>query len=148
MHYEILETKKRVQEEEEAARLKAGPKNPPFVYNEQDFPSILQDLGSRYRSHDEDRKKRRKQEEDGKYMWITSKGKHCSLCVKKKKMKRKENEENINLSLHWAIFVFIFPIIYFYIILLNYYKFFLSFNNPFLFLLSHCYSCINILSFL
>lgn len=80
MHYEILETRKRVQEEEEAARLKSGPKNPPFVYNEQDFPSILQDLGSRYRNHDEDRKKRRKQEEDGKYMWITSKGKH-SLSV-------------------------------------------------------------------
>ncbi|XP_076240982.1 PAN2-PAN3 deadenylation complex catalytic subunit PAN2 isoform X3 [Calliopsis andreniformis] len=73
IHYEILETRKRQQEEEEAARLKSGPKCPPFVYNEQDFPAILQDIGSRYRSHDEERKKRRKQEEDGKYMWITSK---------------------------------------------------------------------------
>ncbi|XP_043674090.1 PAN2-PAN3 deadenylation complex catalytic subunit PAN2 isoform X2 [Vespula pensylvanica] len=73
IHYEILETRKRQQEEEEAARLKSGPKCAPFVYNEQDFPSILQDLGSRYKSHDKERKKRRKQEEDGKYMWITSK---------------------------------------------------------------------------
>ncbi|XP_033221398.1 PAN2-PAN3 deadenylation complex catalytic subunit PAN2 isoform X2 [Belonocnema kinseyi] len=73
MHYEILETRKRQQEEEEAARLKMGPKHPAFVYDEQDFPSILQDLGSRYRNNEEDRKKRRSQEEDGKYMWITSK---------------------------------------------------------------------------
>lgn len=78
MHYEILETRKRQREKEEAAQLKSGPKNPPFVYNEQDFPSILQDLGSRCRNHEEERKKRRKQEEDGKYMWITSKGKHNS----------------------------------------------------------------------
>ncbi|XP_015605177.1 PAN2-PAN3 deadenylation complex catalytic subunit PAN2 isoform X3 [Cephus cinctus] len=63
MHYEVLETRKR-QQEEEAMRLKTDPKNPPFVYNEQDFPSILQDLGSRYRIHDEERKKRRKQEDD------------------------------------------------------------------------------------
>lgn len=80
MHYEILATRKRQQEEEEAARLKSSSKYPPFVYNEQDFPSILEDLGSRYRSHDDERKKKRKQEEDGKYMWITSKGKHNS-CV-------------------------------------------------------------------
>lgn len=80
IHYEILETRKRQQEEEEAARLKSGSKYPPFVYNEQDFPSILEDLGSRYRSHDDERKRKRKQEEDGKYMWITSKGKH-NLCV-------------------------------------------------------------------
>ena len=80
IHYEVLETRKRQKEEEEAARLKSGPKCPPFVYNEQDFPSILQDIGSRYRSHAEERKKRRKQEGDGKYMWITSKGKH-NLCV-------------------------------------------------------------------
>lgn len=80
IHYEVLETRKRQKEEEEAARLKSGPKCPPFVYNEQDFPSILQDIGSRYRSHAEERKKRRKQEGDGKYMWITSKGKHNS-CV-------------------------------------------------------------------
>lgn len=66
----------RQQDEENAARLKLGPKCPQFVYNEQDFPSILQDLGSRYKSHDLEKKKRRKQEEDGKYMWITSKGKH------------------------------------------------------------------------
>ncbi|XP_043271434.1 PAN2-PAN3 deadenylation complex catalytic subunit PAN2 isoform X2 [Venturia canescens] len=64
MHYEILETKKRQQEEEEAARLKLGPKCPQFVYNEQDFPSILQDLGSRYKNHDIEKKKRRRQEED------------------------------------------------------------------------------------
>ena len=80
MHYDILETRKRQQEEEEAARLKMGPKHPAFVYVEQDFPSILQDLGSRYRKNEEDRRKRRNQEEDGKYMWITSKGKHNS-CV-------------------------------------------------------------------
>ncbi|XP_060823374.1 PAN2-PAN3 deadenylation complex catalytic subunit PAN2 isoform X2 [Bombus pascuorum] len=66
IHYEVLETKKRQLEEEEAARLKSGPKCPPFVYNEQDFPSILQDIGSRYRSHAEERKKRKKQEEDDK----------------------------------------------------------------------------------
>ncbi|EFN73985.1 PAB-dependent poly(A)-specific ribonuclease subunit 2 [Camponotus floridanus] len=66
IHYEILETRKRQQEEEEAARLKTGSKYPPFVYNEQDFPSILEDLGSRYRSHDDERKKKRKQEEDDK----------------------------------------------------------------------------------
>lgn len=78
IHYEILETRKRQQKEEEAARLKSSSQCPPFVYNEQDFPSILQDIGSRYRSHDEERKKRRKKEGDGKYMWITSKGKHNS----------------------------------------------------------------------
>ncbi|XP_071868052.1 PAN2-PAN3 deadenylation complex catalytic subunit PAN2 isoform X2 [Bombus fervidus] len=66
IHYEVLETKKRQLEEEEAARLKSGPKCPPFVYNEQDFPSILQDIGSRYRSHAEERKKRKKQEGDDK----------------------------------------------------------------------------------
>ncbi|XP_046740616.1 PAN2-PAN3 deadenylation complex catalytic subunit PAN2 isoform X1 [Diprion similis] len=93
MHYEILETRKRVQEEEEAARLKAGPKNPPFVYNEQDFPSILQDLGSRYRSHDEDRKKRRKQEEDGKYMWITSKDTtNCRKPTEETEIRNEETE--------------------------------------------------------
>lgn len=80
MHYEILETKKRQHEEEEVARLKLGPKCPQFVYNEQDFPSILQDLDSRYKNHDIEKKKRRRQEEDGKYMWITSKGKH-NFCV-------------------------------------------------------------------
>ncbi|KAK0175032.1 hypothetical protein PV327_008817 [Microctonus hyperodae] len=64
IHYEILETRKRQQEEEQAARTKSGPKHAPFVYNEQDFPSILQDFGSRYKNHDSDKKKRRKQEED------------------------------------------------------------------------------------
>ena len=78
MHYEILETRKRQQEEEESVRRKLGPRHPAFVYNENDFPSILQDLGSRYRINDEERKKWRKQDEDGKYMWITSKGKHNS----------------------------------------------------------------------
>jgi len=87
-----LETRKRQQKEEEAARLKSGSKYPPFVYNEQDFPSILEDLGSRYRSHDDERKKKRKQEEDGKYMWITSKGKH-------------------NLCVTFALFVFIFQFV-------------------------------------
>lgn len=76
MHYDLLETRKRQQEEEEVARQKAGQNQKPFVYNEQDFPSIL--LGSRYKVQEEERKKRRKQEEDGKYMWITSKGKHNS----------------------------------------------------------------------
>lgn len=80
MHYEILETRKRQQEEEEAARSKSGTIHAPFVYNEQDFPSILQDLGSRYKTNDVDKKKRRKQEEDGKYLWIAAKGKHNS-CV-------------------------------------------------------------------
>ncbi|XP_020281533.1 PAB-dependent poly(A)-specific ribonuclease subunit PAN2 isoform X2 [Pseudomyrmex gracilis] len=65
IHYEILETRKRQQEEEEA-RLRSGCRYPPFVYNEQDFPSILEDLGSRYRHHEEERKKKRKQEEDDK----------------------------------------------------------------------------------
>lgn len=76
IHYEILETRKRQLEEEEAARSKSGPQHPPFVYNEQDFPSILQDLGSRYKTHDLDKKKKKKQDEDGKYMWIAAKGKH------------------------------------------------------------------------
>lgn len=76
MHYEILETKKRQQEEEDAARLKAGQRSAPFIYNEEDFPSIIKDLGSRYKSNDDEKKKRRKQEEEGKYMWISSKGKH------------------------------------------------------------------------
>ncbi|XP_011300484.1 PAB-dependent poly(A)-specific ribonuclease subunit PAN2 isoform X2 [Fopius arisanus] len=66
LHYEIWETRKRQLEEEEAARSRSGPKYPPFVYNEQDFPSILQDLGSRYKSHDLDKKKRKKHEEDEK----------------------------------------------------------------------------------
>ncbi|XP_008545604.1 PAN2-PAN3 deadenylation complex catalytic subunit PAN2 isoform X1 [Microplitis demolitor] len=73
MHYEIFDTRKRQLEEEEAARLKSGTKFAPFVYNEQDFPSILQDLGSRYKTADSDKKKKRKQEEDGKYMWIAAK---------------------------------------------------------------------------
>lgn len=59
-------------------RLKMEPKHNAFVYNEHDFPSILQDLGSRYINNEDDRRRRRKQEEDGKYMWITSKGKHNS----------------------------------------------------------------------
>ncbi|XP_074108879.1 PAN2-PAN3 deadenylation complex catalytic subunit PAN2 isoform X1 [Cotesia typhae] len=73
MHYEIYDTRKRQQEEEEAARLKSGTKYAPFVYNEQDFPSILQDLGSRYKTTESDKKKKRKQDEDGKYMWIAAK---------------------------------------------------------------------------
>ncbi|XP_078033618.1 PAN2-PAN3 deadenylation complex catalytic subunit PAN2 isoform X1 [Augochlora pura] len=92
IHYEILETKKRQQEEEEAARLKSGPKHPPFVYNEQDFPSILQDIGSRYRSHDEERKKRRKQEEDGKYMWITPKDKNDTKSIEENEVRDEETE--------------------------------------------------------
>ncbi|XP_034945248.1 PAN2-PAN3 deadenylation complex catalytic subunit PAN2 isoform X2 [Chelonus insularis] len=64
MHYEIWETKKRQQEEKEAARLKSELKSVPFVYNEQDFPSILQDLGSRYKNHDSEKKKKRRKEED------------------------------------------------------------------------------------
>ncbi|XP_051153059.1 PAN2-PAN3 deadenylation complex catalytic subunit PAN2 isoform X2 [Leptopilina boulardi] len=65
MHYELLETKKRQQEkEEETMRLKMEPKHNAFVYNEHDFPSILQDLGSRYINNEEDRRRRRKQDED------------------------------------------------------------------------------------
>ncbi|XP_033339230.2 PAN2-PAN3 deadenylation complex catalytic subunit PAN2 isoform X1 [Megalopta genalis] len=76
LHYELVETRKEQQDQDIAARLKSSPKYPSFVYNEQDFPSILQDIGTRYRCHDEERKRRRKQEEDGKYMWITSKEKN------------------------------------------------------------------------
>lgn len=93
-----METRKRQQEEEKMARLKSGPKYPQFVYNEQDFPSILQDLGSRYKGHDETRKKRTKQEEDGKYMWITSKGKHNSCA-----------------PLHWTLFCVYFSHTYYFI---------------------------------
>ncbi|KAH0951906.1 hypothetical protein HN011_002510 [Eciton burchellii] len=89
IHYEILETRKR-QQEEEAARLKSS--NPPFVYNEQDFPSILEDLGSRYRSHDDERKKKRKQEEDGKYMWITSKDKNTKKSTEESELRDDETE--------------------------------------------------------
>ncbi|XP_060823373.1 PAN2-PAN3 deadenylation complex catalytic subunit PAN2 isoform X1 [Bombus pascuorum] len=92
IHYEVLETKKRQLEEEEAARLKSGPKCPPFVYNEQDFPSILQDIGSRYRSHAEERKKRKKQEEDGKYMWITSKDKNSKKSIEENEVRDEETE--------------------------------------------------------
>ncbi|XP_014488070.1 PREDICTED: PAB-dependent poly(A)-specific ribonuclease subunit PAN2 isoform X2 [Dinoponera quadriceps] len=92
IHYEILETKKRQQEEQEAARLKLGSKYPPFVYNEQDFPSILEDLGSRYRSHDEERRRRRKQEEDGKYMWITSKDKNTKKSAEENEVRDEETE--------------------------------------------------------
>ncbi|XP_043787474.1 PAN2-PAN3 deadenylation complex catalytic subunit PAN2 isoform X1 [Apis laboriosa] len=92
IHYEVLETRKRQKEEEEAARLKSGPKCPPFVYNEQDFPSILQDIGSRYRSHAEERKKRRKQEGDGKYMWITSKDKNNKKSIEENEIRDEETE--------------------------------------------------------
>ncbi|XP_018369968.1 PREDICTED: PAB-dependent poly(A)-specific ribonuclease subunit PAN2 isoform X3 [Trachymyrmex cornetzi] len=92
IHYEILETRKRQQKEEEAARLKSDSKYPPFVYNEQDFPSILEDLGSRYRSHDDERKKKRKQEEDGKYMWITSKDKTTKKSAEESEVRDDETE--------------------------------------------------------
>nr|XP_012143234.1 PREDICTED: PAB-dependent poly(A)-specific ribonuclease subunit PAN2 isoform X4 [Megachile rotundata] len=92
IHYEILETRKRQQKEEEAARLKCGSQCPPFVYNEQDFPSILQDIGSRYRSHDEERKKRRKKEGDGKYMWITSKDKNNKKSIEENEVRDEETE--------------------------------------------------------
>ncbi|KZC14159.1 PAB-dependent poly(A)-specific ribonuclease subunit 2 [Dufourea novaeangliae] len=92
IHYEILETRKRHQEEEEAARLKSGPTCPPFVYNEQDFPSILQDIGSRYRSHDEERKRRRKQGKDGKYMWIASKDKNNKKSIEENEVRDEETE--------------------------------------------------------
>ena len=81
VHSEIFETKKRQQEEEEAERMRLAPKAPQFVYNEQDFPSIMRDLGARHKNHDVEKKKRRKQEEDGKYMWITTKGKHNFMCT-------------------------------------------------------------------
>ncbi|XP_034178278.2 PAN2-PAN3 deadenylation complex catalytic subunit PAN2 isoform X1 [Osmia lignaria lignaria] len=92
IHYEILETRKRQQKEEEAARLKSSSQCPPFVYNEQDFPSILQDIGSRYRSHDEERKKRRKKEGDGKYMWITSKDKNNKKSIEENEVRDEETE--------------------------------------------------------
>ncbi|XP_066582928.1 PAN2-PAN3 deadenylation complex catalytic subunit PAN2 isoform X2 [Prorops nasuta] len=92
MHYEILETKKRQQEEQEAARLKSGPKYPAFVYNEQDFPSILKDIGSRYRSSDDEKKKKKKPDEDGKYMWITSKDKNSKKINEENEIKDEETE--------------------------------------------------------
>ncbi|CAK9819946.1 PAN2-PAN3 deadenylation complex catalytic subunit PAN2 [Anthophora quadrimaculata] len=92
IHYEILETRKRQQEEEETTRLKSGPKCAPFVYNEQDFPSILQDIGSRYRTHDVERKRRRKQGGDGKYMWITSKDKNNKKSIEENEVRDEETE--------------------------------------------------------
>ncbi|KAF7994563.1 hypothetical protein HCN44_004035 [Aphidius gifuensis] len=92
IHYEILETRKRQLEEEEAARTKSGAKFAPFVYNEQDFPSILQDLGSRYKNNDLDKKKKKKTDEDGKYMWIATKESTSKKPTEETEVREEETE--------------------------------------------------------
>lgn len=66
MHFEILETRKRNFENEKNKNSEKIPKQPDFVYKEQDFPSII---GGETRRKHRDKEDRHK-EGDGKYMWI------------------------------------------------------------------------------
>ncbi|XP_066994616.1 PAN2-PAN3 deadenylation complex catalytic subunit PAN2 [Anabrus simplex] len=78
IHYEILETQKRKLLEEQ--HLNEAQTKGYFVYNEQDFPSILDDMHSRlsYRHQNQygqetgdKRKIVQEEEEEGKYLWLT-----------------------------------------------------------------------------